>query len=114
MGTTKLPRKVQMKYLIKGITSEGKTFRPSDWSERLCSVLSYCTPNKKTVSNAPGYSPYVKPIMVDDVRCVLVDSKLVDVEPRALDFVLNFAKDNDLIVIEDYQKVVNIRELMVA
>ena len=52
--------------------------------------------------------------MVNDVRCVLVDSKLVDVEPRALDFVLNFAKDNDLTVIEDYQKVVNIRDYMVA
>ena len=114
MGTPQLSGKVQMKYLIKGITSEGKTFRPSDWSERLCSVLSYCTPSKKTVSNAPGYSPYVKPIMVNDVRCVLVDSKLVDVEPRALDFVLNFAKDNDLTVIEDYQKVVNIRDYMVA
>jgi hypothetical protein len=114
MGTPQLSGKVQMKYLIKGITSEGKTFRPSDWSERLCSVLSYCTPDKKTVSNAPGYSPYVKPIMVNDVRCVLVDSKLVDVEPRALDFVLNFAKDNDLTVIEDCQKVVNIRDYMVA
>ena len=114
MGTPQLSGKVQMKYLIKGVTSEGKIFIQSDWSERLCSVLSYCTPSKKTVSNAPGYSPYVKPIMVNDVRCVLVDSKLVDVEPRALDFVLNFAKDNDLTVIEDYQKVVNIRDYMVA
>ena len=114
MGTPQLSGKVKMKYLIKGVTSEGKIFRPSDWSERLCSVLSYCTPSKKTVSNAPGYSPYVKPIMVNDVRCVLVDSKLVDVEPRALDFVLNFAKDNDLTVIKDYQKVVNIQDYMVA
>ena len=31
-------------YIIVGLTSEGKRFRPSDWAERLSGVLSaFCT-----------------------------------------------------------------------
>ena len=42
------------------------------------------------------YSPYVRPIMVGDVKCVVVDERLRDIEPMAFDFVMNFARDNDL------------------
>jgi len=103
-----------MKYLIQGTTSKGKVFRPSDWSERLCSVMSYCQTTKKASSNSPGYSPYVMPTIIDNVRCVILDDKLGEIEPRALDFVFNFAKDNDLTVISDYQKVVSIRDYQFA
>ena len=27
-------------FIIVGLTTEGKKFRPSDWAERLCGVLS--------------------------------------------------------------------------
>jgi hypothetical protein len=30
------------------------------------------------------------------VKCVVIDTRLGDLDPRALDFVCNFAKDNDL------------------
>jgi hypothetical protein len=31
---------------------------------------------------------------------VILDSRLRDIEPMAFDFVMNFAKDNDLVVTE--------------
>ena len=38
--------------------------------------------------------------MLDGVRCVIVDAALADVEPRAYRFLLDFAKDNELTVID--------------
>lgn len=84
-------------YFIQGITRDGKKFRPSDWAERLCGVMS-CFGR----SSAAGpyahmqYSPYVRPMQVGDVKCVVVDERLRDIEPMAFDFVLNFAHDNNL------------------
>jgi len=36
------------------------------------------------------------PQVVDGVKCVLVSEALKDIEPMAWDFVMNFARDNDL------------------
>jgi hypothetical protein len=97
-----------MKYLIKGITVTGSVFRPSDWSERLCSVFTSLQPKLKLAScngdRILGYSPYVRPALIDEVRCVVLDSELSDIEPLALEFVLNFAKDNNLQIVENYQQ----------
>ena len=38
--------------------------------------------------------------MIDGVKAVVVNSELCNLEPMAWDFVLNFAKDNDLQVAE--------------
>ena len=43
-----------------------------------------------------GYSPYCVPNTIDGVKCVIVNEGLRDVEPMAWDFVMNFARDNDL------------------
>jgi Protein of unknown function (DUF3579) len=82
-------------YFIQGITTEGKLFRPSDWSERLCGVMSAFGPNARL-----KYSPYVRPTMLGDVKCVVVDERLRELEPMAYHFVMNFAKDNRLVVTE--------------
>jgi hypothetical protein len=42
------------------------------------------------------YSPFVHPITVNGVRCVVVDVRLEEIEPMAYRFLLNFAKDNEL------------------
>ena len=60
---------------ILGQTREGRTFRPS-------------------------YSPWCIPTVIDGVKAVVVNSELRNLEPMAWDFVLNFAKDNDLQVAE--------------
>ena len=77
--------------VIKGLTLEGKTFRPSDWAERLCGVLSVFGAEKRM-----EYSPFVQPITSAGIKCVVVDKQLEEVEPMAYKFLISFAKDNDL------------------
>jgi hypothetical protein len=47
-----------------------------------------------------GYSPYCVPRVIDGVKSVIVDAALRDVEPMAWDFVMAFARDNDLVLVE--------------
>lgn len=89
-------------FIIVGITSDGRTFRPSDWSERLAGAMSCFRPGGALSGAAAhlGYSPLCLPRSVDGHKAVLVDESLRDVEPMAWNFVMNFAKDNDLEVRE--------------
>ncbi len=77
--------------VIQGITESGEKFRPSDWADRLSSMLS--------VFNADGYlaySPFLKPIIAGDINCVAVDRVLETRDPAAYAFLLQFARDNQL------------------
>jgi len=89
-------------FFVQGITSEGRPFRPSDWAERLAGVLSCYRPGGMSSGRDAfiGYSPYVRPMVIGGVKCVLVDERLRDIERMAFDFVMNFAKDNGLPVVE--------------
>jgi hypothetical protein len=82
--------------LIQGITRDGRTFRPSDWAERLAGVMSPFRPGGAQPGSHLSYSPWCVPTVIDGVKCVIVDSELREFEPMAWDFVLNFAKDNEL------------------
>jgi hypothetical protein len=90
------------KYFIHGVTVHGKTFRPSDWAERLCGVMAPYRPGGIASGRDAfiGYSPYVRPETVAGVKCVVVDERLKDVEKMAFNFVMNFARDNELPVYE--------------
>ena len=46
------------------------------------------------------YSPYVHPTLVDGIKAVVVNNALKKIEPLAYHFVVNFAKDNDLQVVD--------------
>jgi hypothetical protein len=83
---------------IQGITLEGKTFRPSDWAERLCGAMSCFRPEgvRGGIGAFIGYSPYCVPRVINEVKCVIVNERLREVEPMAWDFVMNFARDNRL------------------
>ena len=83
------------KLIIQGITKIGKAFRPSDWAERLCGVVSVFGDDQQI-----RYSQHVRPIMMDGVRCVVLEGKLAKLEPRAYRFMLDFARDNELSVID--------------
>lgn len=92
------PREV----FIQGITSNGRTFRPSDWAERLAGAMSSFRPGggRGGIGDHIGYSPYCVPTTLGEVRCVVVNEALRKLEPMAWDFVMSFAKDNDLQVFE--------------
>ena len=87
-------------FKIQGITREGKTFRPSDWAERLAGALSSFQPAGAGIGAHIGYSPYCIPRVVGGVKCVIVDEALRALEPMALDFAMHFARDNQLVVTE--------------
>jgi hypothetical protein len=89
-------------FTIQGITQDGRSFRPSDWAERLAGAMSSFRPGG--ASGGPGahigYSPYCIPRVLGSVKCVIVDERLRAIEPMAWDFVMNFARDNGLKVVE--------------
>ena len=89
-------------FFIQGITLAGKTFRPSDWSERLAGALSSFRPKSGAggIGAHIGYSPYCVPRVIEGVKCVIVNEALRDLEPMAWDFVMHFARDNELQVVE--------------
>lgn len=81
--------------IIHGLTLDGQRFRPSDWAERLAGVLSQFRP-AGSIGGHLTYSPYAVPVVLDGVRCVVVDHRLRELEPLAWKFVCDFAADNKL------------------
>jgi hypothetical protein len=90
------------RFVIQGLTREGKPFRPSDWDERLAGVMSTFRPGGSVGGPGAhiGYSPWCVPRIVDGVRSVIVDEAVRALEPMAWDFVTNFARDNELVTLE--------------
>ena len=95
-----MPIAPRRQIFIQGITREGRAFRPSDWAERLAGAMSSFRPGGAGPGAHIGYSPLCFPRVIDGIKCVIVDEGLRDVEPMAWDFVMNFARDNDLRVTE--------------
>ena len=88
--------------VIQGLTREGRSFRPSDWAERLAGAMSSFRPPGSLPGRGGfiGYSPYCVPRDFEGVRAVLVSEELREIEPMAWDFVMNFARDNELRLVE--------------
>lgn len=79
-------------FIIRGITTKGTPFRPSDWADRLAGAFAVIDPNNRT-----NYSPYVQPTTLSGIRCVVVNKKLKDSDPNAYRFLQNFAQSNELL-----------------
>ena len=80
-----------LEIVIVGQTGAGRPFRPSDWAERLCGMMSVFGEDRHL-----SYSPYLKPVLSAGVRCVVIDRELEQVDPPAYSFLLSFARDNEL------------------
>lgn len=78
-------------FIIRGITTKGARFRPSDWADRLAGAFAVIDPNNRT-----NYSPYVQPTALDGIPCVIVDKKLKTIDPNAYRFLQTFAETNEL------------------
>lgn len=78
-------------YIIEGKTREGKAFRPSDWVDRMCSTYATFGSDRKL-----KYSPYLKPRVLNGVRCLAVNLKLKIVNPEGFEQLMHFAEENKL------------------
>ena len=78
-------------FIILGVTTTEAKFRPSDWAERLCGIMSAFGSERRM-----AYSPYVQPGNMEGEKCVYVDVRIHDIESKAYHFLQNFARDNDL------------------
>jgi hypothetical protein len=77
--------------VIEGITSQGKTFRPSDWAERMSGALA------SFKNSRIHYSPLLQPSVNSKGNpCVLLDPKLKESSPQIYQSILDFAKTNNL------------------
>ena len=85
-------------HLIRGVTHAQKTFRPSDWPERLAGVITLFVGERR-----PGYpcalSRLAMPVVDGNVKCLFVSDELRTVCADAFDFAMQFATDNDLPVV---------------
>ncbi len=84
------------KIFILGLTEQGKTFRPSDWAERLADVMSQFRPGGDQPGRHLGYSPWCLPTVIEGVKCLVANRDLREHNVLAWDFVMTFAKDNQL------------------
>lgn len=87
--------------IIFGTTNKEKVFRPSDWAERLCGILS-----SFDKGNRLSYHEWVRPILLGKVRSVAIAPQLAEINPGMYRFLMDFAADNDLQVLkgEDFDE----------
>ena len=99
-----IPQAASKQLFIQGINKDGKQFRPSDWAERLAGVMSQFRPGGAVPGSHLSYSEWCLPTTMltehGDVKCVVVHTDLREDNAMAWDFVMNFAKDNELLVVE--------------
>ncbi|CAN7509031.1 DUF3579 domain-containing protein [Pseudoduganella sp. LjRoot289] len=102
MAESAQPKKeLANEFFILGITADGKQFRPSDWAERLCGVMSCFRPEGSGGTDAHlKFSPLVRPTVINGAKSVVVSHTLRELEPMAYHFVVNFAKDNGLQIVD--------------
>lgn len=81
--------------IIQGLTRAGKPFRPSDWVDRMCSTYASFGADRKL-----RYSPYLKPRVIEGVRCLAVDLKLKDTNPEGFNQLMHFVDENQLNILD--------------
>jgi hypothetical protein len=79
------------KVIIRGLTQDGGKFRPSDWAERLCGAVASYGPGRRII-----FHPNVKLASIDGVKCVVIDAVLETSNEMLFEFLMDFAKDNNL------------------
>ena len=79
--------------VIWGLSAAGRPFRPSDWSDRLAGVTEAFGTERQV-----SYAPYVRQVSVGDAKAVVVNAALATLEPPLYRFLVNFARDNGLVL----------------
>jgi hypothetical protein len=111
-----------VRIVIQGITIQGGNFRPSDWAERLqdcisayrecgathggkdlkrlCNCMSSCSLQRKAY-----FSPDIHISFKDDVKSLVIERQFWETKPKDYEFLLNFAKANNLTMVEEWDKI---------
>jgi len=87
--------------IIRGVTTAGNKFRPSDWAERLYYALASYGPNRKV-----KFNPLTKIKLKDGIKCFVLDLGLQEEDPMTYDFLMEFARENELVVTDQDQQPV--------
>lgn len=85
--------------VIHGIREDGKKFRPSDWIERLSATLASFGADQRL-----SYAQSAKPCMINGEKCLVVEADLAQTNPEAYDFIIDFARSNQLRIEKDRRK----------
>lgn len=72
--------------LIKGESDKGEPIRPHNWAERFAGNLADYGPERRL-----NYSDAVVPVMIDGVKCLLMDRTLKTSDPAMFKDILSFA-----------------------
>ncbi|MDM5147457.1 DUF3579 domain-containing protein [Candidatus Persebacteraceae bacterium Df01] len=78
--------------IIKGQTTDGKKFRPSDWCDRLYSTLHALDPEEYD-----NCIQYVRLVNYSDGKCILVDTSLKASSNMLYNFFMRFVDSNNLV-----------------
>lgn len=79
------------KLIIESVVEDGRKFRPSDWIERISTVLATFGEDHRL-----HYSAQVRPRVVNGEKCLVVDPDLQREDPVAYQYILDFARMNRL------------------
>lgn len=83
-------------FIIESVKEDGKPFRPSDWIERISSHLANYGPDHRL-----HYAEGAQPCIVNGEKCLCVKKALMEENLAAYQYILQFATDNQLRVLED-------------
>lgn len=91
------------KFIIEGMTLDGKAFRPSDWIERLHDSLSmFCDDRRRHAQRFAGNDrrrrcvPFLQPEIILGKKCLVVDTTMREARPEAYAFLMDFVRSNRL------------------
>jgi len=90
-----MPEELIGEIVIRGVTTQGRTFRPSDWADRLAGIVSHVSSD-----NRLNFSPDVQPVTRAGVRCVVISRRLAAQDARVFKFLLDFASENNLEIVD--------------
>ncbi len=84
------------KFVVESVAEDGRRFRPSDWIERISTMLATFGPD-----NRLQYANAVRPQIIDGQKCLVVDQKLKDQNPDVYEYILEFVRVNGLRIHEE-------------
>jgi len=77
--------------VIEGVREDGSKLRPSDWVERISSMLAEFGKDHKL-----RYSPWVHPCVIEGKKCLVIERDLHEKDPGAYRYIMDFAEKNGL------------------